>query len=946
MKKMFYLKKLCAALMLLCFGCGTSFASVATSPCTSDATEAAKKLYSFLLSNYGTKTISGAMTGDNSSATTLADQPDLSYLYQNDGGKYPAMVGFDFLMTTGKSQNDGWFSTFSNNVITMAKETWKKGGIPSFCWHWRDPSHTVEDYSDTIVSKGYWDFTKAFTETGGTEWNTSSDEYNYMITDIDRVADQLLKLQKSGVAVIWRPLHEAAGRWFWWSATCTSDQYIALWKLVYNEMVNVKGVKNCIWVWTIERSKERCQQTNDWSSPATLVSSWYPGDEYVDIIGVDVYKRGSNTSVSDFYNKIVEEMGDNKMITLSETDYIPDITNMQNDGAMWSWWMPWDQSWSSMYQMTSSDVWKTNMASEYVITLDEMEDWGTYVEEEVVDPCDAQTDLRKEAECADYSGVVVVNDAMSGGKGISIQEDAGYINFTFNVPSAGTYKVIVGDLGIYGGKQYNVVVGSASGTITTEESSETVEYYGGSYRMSAGEVTVGIKPAWTWFVVDYVRLELDTEADAPVTPSASLVTPNSTESAQKLYNFLVTNWGKKTISGFMTGSMDGATTSSEITDHEDVQAVYTRSGKYPALVGFDFMNATGKSVNENNSWYINYTNVAIALAKKLWKKGGIPAFTWHWRSPSYETDGFYVTTQSDANNQTDFNFTEAMNADGSWNTTSTYYKNMIADIDKVADYFLDLQEEGVAAIFRPLHEASGAWFWWGTQGGANYAKLYQLVYNEMVNVKGVKNLVWVWNPEYATDSDWNPGAGYYDVVSIDIYNNAKDYQSNYVAFNNLKKLTSNSKLVALSENGPVPDVDDCYDNDATWSWWMPWYQSWSGNFADQTETTQWKKVMEDERIITLEDMVAWSEYVISDVVETSATTSVSVYPTLIENGFTVKTEKEATVDVYSVDGQSIFKKTVAAGETYVDMSQCKYGVYVVVVGYDNLPYITKLVKKF
>ena len=271
---------------------------------------------------------------------------------------------------------------------------------------------------------------------------------------------------------------------------------------------------------------------------------------------------------------------------------------------------------------------------------------------------------------------------------------------------------------------------------------------------------------------------------------------------------------------------------------------------------------------------------------------------------------------------------------------------MIADIDKVADYFLDLQEEGVAAIFRPLHEASGAWFWWGTQGGANYAKLYQLVYNEMVNVKGVKNLVWVWNPEYATDSDWNPGAGYYDVVSIDIYNNAKDYQSNYVAFNNLKKLTSNSKLVALSENGPVPDVDDCYDNDATWSWWMPWYQSWSGNFADQTETTQWKKVMEDERIITLEDMVAWSEYVISDVVETSATTSVSVYPTLIENGFTVKTEKEATVDVYSVDGQSIFKKTVAAGETYVDMSQCKYGVYVVVVGYDNLPYITKLVKKF
>ncbi len=942
MKKTFHIKRLCVALMLLCFGFGTSFAAVATAPCTSGATDAAQKLYSFLLSNYGTKTISGAMTGDNSSATTLADQPDLAYLYQNDGGKYPAMVGFDFLMTTGKSQNDGWFSTFSNNVITMAKETWKKGGIPSFCWHWRDPSHSVEGYSDTIVSKGYWDFTKAFTEPSNTEWNTSSDEYKYMITDIDHVADQLLKLQKSGVAVLWRPLHEAAGRWFWWSATCTAEQYIALWKLVYNEMVNVKGVKNCIWVWNIERSKELCQQTNDWTSPATLTADWYPGDAYVDIIGVDVYNRGSNTSASDYYKKIVELMGTNKMITLSETDYIPDITNMQNDGAMWSYWMPWDQSWSSMYQKTSADVWKTNMASENVITLDEMADWGTYVEEKVTDPCDAQTDLRKEAECADYSGVVVTNDALSGGKGISIKDNSGYINFTFNVPAAGTYKVLVGDLGIYGGKQYNVVVGSASATISNAESSETVEYDGGSYRMSAGEVTVSIKPSWTWFVVDYVRLELDTEADAPVTPSASLVTPNSTESAQKLYNFLVTNWGKKTISGFMTGSMDGASTASEITAHEDVQAVYTRSGKYPALVGFDFMNATGKS--SSDSWYLNYTKVAISLAKSLWKKGGIPAFTWHWRSPSYTTDGFYVKND-DANNQTDFNFTDAMNADGTWNTTSTYYKNMIADIDKVADYFLELQEEGIAAIFRPLHEASGAWFWWGTQGGANYVKLYQLVYNEMVNVKGVKNLVWVWNPEYATDSDWNPGAEYYDVVSIDIYNNAKDYQSNYVAFNNLKKLTSNNKLIALSENGPVPDVDDCYDNGATWSWWMPWYQSWSGNFADQTETTQWKKVMEDERIITLEDMVAWSDYVMSGVEETNASNTVSIYPTTFGEGFNVRIADDAIITVGNVFGQTILSEAFAAGESYVNLSKCNAGIYIVTVWCDGVPFSAKVIKK-
>ena len=114
----------------------------------------------------------------------------------------------------------------------------------------------------------------------------------------------------------------------------------------------------------------------------------------------------------------------------------------------------------------------------------------------------------------------------------------------------------------------------------------------------------------------------------------------------------------------------------------------------------------------------------------------------------------------------------------------------------------------------------------------------------------------------------------------------------------------------------------------------------------RTSRRQWKKVMEDERIITLEDMVEWEKYVISDVVETNASTSVSIYPTLMENGFTVKTEKEATVSVYSMDGLLILKKAVVAGETYIDMSQCKYGVYAVSVGYDSATYITKLVKKF
>ena len=99
--------------------------------------------------------------------------------------------------------------------------------------------------------------------------------------------------------------------------------------------------------------------------------------------------------------------------------------------------------------------------------------------------------------------------------------------------------------------------------------------------------------------------------------------------------------------------------------------------------------------------------------------------------------------------------TDAMNADGSWNTTSSLYANIISDIDAVADYFLALQEAGVACIFRPLHEASGAWFWWGSSGAQPCVKLYQLIFDEMVSVKGVHNVIWVWNPCSTDDKDWS-----------------------------------------------------------------------------------------------------------------------------------------------------------------------------------------------
>lgn len=343
--------------------------------------------------------------------------------------------------------------------------------------------------------------------------------------------------------------------------------------------------------------------------------------------------------------------------------------------------------------------------------------------------------------------------------------------------------------------------------------------------------------------------------------SATPVTEGATEGAQKLYNFLAMNYGVKTVSGVMTGDVSSAT----VKELPDVISFQEHTGKLPALVGFDFLFATG--VKASDSWYQSYTQMALDAAKDLWSQGGIPAFTWHWKDPSDQIDAFYTKSGNDKE-YTEFDFTKgfadpACTANCTWNKDSETYKQLVSDIDEIADMFLGLQEAGVAAIFRPLHEASGKWFWWGTKGGAAFQALYNLVYDEMVGVKGVKNLVWVWNPEYTSDKDWNPGATKYDVISLDIYE-AWDYTAKYTkAYAELTTNYGTDKILAVSENGSIPDMSAMKAGNTVWSWWMPWYQTWDGKFLDQTVEAVWKANMESPCTIDLESMPGWDKYTVS-----------------------------------------------------------------------------------
>lgn len=433
---------------------------------------------------------------------------------------------------------------------------------------------------------------------------------------------------------------------------------------------------------------------------------------------------------------------------------------------------------------------------------------------------------------------IVTGSNFSGGKAVRITDEKASLTVSLNVTERKRYKVFVAGNGIGGEKYIRCSVDGNKCEFTINNYRE-VEV--GTFILNEGANDITITPSWTWFDIDYVCIrENDVHIDFDI--AGDPVDANATPAARRMYAFLQKNFGKKTISGMMTGEMLFGTT--DICKHKDMQAVYNASGKYPALVGFDFMNTTGK--DENNSWMKDYSNTAFTLAKDTYRKGGLPAFTWHWRDPSRSTDAFYT-------DQSSVRISSALNSDGTWNTSSSLYKNIIKDIDKIADHFLQMQNEGMACLFRPLHEADGGWFWWGREGAENFRKLYHLVYDEMVNVKGVHNVIWIWNAS-PNRPEWNPGDEYYDIVSADIYNGDFDHSSCYPTFDKLKEITNGKKIIALSENGPIPDIQREVNDDAVWSWWMPWYNTWNGNYVSKTSNAEWKSCMSDPCVITLEDL--------------------------------------------------------------------------------------------
>ena len=561
------------------------------------------------------------------------------------------------------------------------------------------------------------------------------------------------------------------------------------------------------------------------------------------------------------------------------------------------------------------------------------------------------TPIRIEAENAvpadDHKVVVSENAKSSGGKFVEMKD--GNLEFKVTVPTAGyytlwtTYQLPTES----GSKIQNLTVnGVSAGQISFGISDDFKTIKGaGKIKLSAGENTIGIVHSWGWVNIDYIEL---TEYEAsPWNISKNLVTPEPTESAQKLYNFLLTNFGKHVISGVMTDrpfENDGQYTPQDFSTQTELKYIHDASGKNVVLVGFDFMHATGK--NSEELWFQGYTHASLEMAKTVWNAGGIPAFNWHWKDPTKEVEAFY--TKSSGNTPyTEFSINKAYDeASGKWKTDSDAYKAIVRDMNIVADSLLRLQKEGVALIWRPLHEASGKWFWWGTDGAKPCIALYKLMFDIFVNQKGLHNLIWVWTTDEASDAlDWYPGDEYVDVVGRDYYYYPREanHSSLVGSFETVKEMFGGKKIVTLSENGSVPYPDEMKADGANWSWFMPWYGDYAmEGWANDNNKESWKTVMNNEYTLTLEDMPGWDKYKIEEQHTTgiqgkSSVASHMASVSVIKKNLQINLPGSecANVRIFDMKGHQVINRTIRANNESINMEALASGLYIVKIQGQN-----------
>lgn len=345
------------------------------------ATAKTRAVYNYLAQCYGKNMLSGQYDTVNTTAET-----DAIYALT---GHYPAIRFGDLNQYT---ESDSYANDVEN-AIDWAEN----GGLVGYVWHWADPmggggyyTKGTADVPEEMTTD--FDITQAVTEIDIAKIPIEDLEVMCseggitaqclaIVKDIDTIAVQFSHLQENGVTVLFRPLNEAGGGWFWWGKD--KDAYMWLWKLMYRRMTELHGLNNIIWVWNGQHP------------------DWYVGDKYCDIISADIYDDGGASQLSAFLS--LHRISENKMLALSECGNAPDVQMLANEKTLWCCFGIWGGSYViDEYGNYSAEVIPAEEMTELysnniVICRDELPDFEELAKEiEKEDADKAQKEKEKE----------------------------------------------------------------------------------------------------------------------------------------------------------------------------------------------------------------------------------------------------------------------------------------------------------------------------------------------------------------------------------------------------------------------------------------------------------------------------------------------------------------------------------------------------------------------
>ncbi|WP_075186884.1 glycosyl hydrolase [Teredinibacter haidensis] len=307
-------------------------------PADTNANGETLALLNYLATEYGSHTLSGQ--------EALVEHDNI---YRRIG-LFPAILSADLLdYSPTRVQFGADANGLSESIIRAVNQ---QHYIVTLLWHWNAPMHLPNTQERPWWSGFYtratdFDVAQALAD-------KESAEYIAMIQDIDVIAVELLKLQKAGIPVLWRPLHESEGEWFWWGAK-GPEAFKSLWHLLFERLTEHHKLHNLIWVLSSE-------------DPA-----WYPGDNYVDIVGVDAYPDDLSDPLVPRWDALRARFDGKKLIALAEFGGVPDIERMHNLGVWWSYFVSWKDEFG-LYgpALMTDEQLRTRYESEGVITLKEL----------------------------------------------------------------------------------------------------------------------------------------------------------------------------------------------------------------------------------------------------------------------------------------------------------------------------------------------------------------------------------------------------------------------------------------------------------------------------------------------------------------------------------------------------------------------------------------------